>query len=310
MNRIVILIYRFVRFTARRPRITLSVALVLFFVALVGASKLKTLTRLDDMLDQDFVSTRENARLKALFESSNQFMIAVEKKKGKLQQEDLCYLEKFSSRLTEQFPEIMRIQSPFELRQAAYQIKENTLWFPRVLENICTSSFRINQYESFIGRTPWKGTLTAKNEAYQDFLFELNFKDDLDFQIIPRLKTWVERELQSSPEQALVPHFSGEADFQYFTNVGYEWIERLNLLICLVLLGTCFLFFRTLKSGFILIVTLIITSIFLKGLMGFTQVPVDILSSNFISHAHGLLHRRLYFTFKRAHERSLVASVF
>lgn len=276
MNWIAIRIYQLYRRAIRYSKTTILFFTLIFGISLIGVSNLKTLTRLDDMLEEDFISTRENNRLKELFQSTNQFMVMIEKKENSLDQKDYCLLQHFSERLFQSFPDIKRIQSPFEIRHATYNPKDKTLWYPKIFENVCELGFDLKNIKR-LSEDPWAGTLVPKNNSFHDILIEIHFQDHFDHHQIPEIKAWIQNELK---ETKLKTHFSGDADFQYYTNVGYEWLEKLNLAISVVLIGICYLFFRSLKSGLILITTLLITSLSLKGVMGFAGIPVDILTSN------------------------------
>ena len=245
-------------------------------VSAIGASKVSQFTSIDQMLDGDFKSTQNYFRMKELFQNDHQFVVAFEKKTD-FSREDLCVLDTLGQDLVDTYPEITRFQSPFTIRKGVHDPKKRTLWFPRVLDPVCKDLSTSPDLLKTLERSPWKGTFLPSLIGHHDISFEIFFEAEFDHQKIPELKKWIEERVAN---RGFELHYSGESYFQYYTDQGYQWMDRMNLLIVAMLMAWCWFFFRTWSSGIILLVTLAFTGTILRGMMGFLHVPIDIVSSN------------------------------
>ncbi|MBI3558740.1 MAG: hypothetical protein HY074_20930, partial [Deltaproteobacteria bacterium] len=252
---------------------------------------------LDDIVDQDFSTTSLLRGLKDKFGDKNELFVTFARKDGaELSVAEVCAIRKWLGTQVRDNNELARMFSAFSIRQASWRHGE--AWFPSVLSPDCDAAAAgpaaVAELSAQWGRlasSPWAGIVTpaasGAGVGIHDMAVDFYLRDNstnlkfgtFDPVVVTQMMADFERQVGVAfpPLQA---HWTGMAAFQYYVNNGFQNLFVLNAVILLVLMLLFRLLYGTFRSALLLITTLVFAGIFLHGLMGALDFPLDILSNN------------------------------
>lgn len=244
---------------------------------------------IDDLIDQNFKTYASLENLKNHFDDKNNLsLILSEPSAGLIRNQSLCLTERWLQDLRDSRHDILKIQSSFGARRVVSTDRNLTL--PALLNPDCghpDQDRRENIQASLreISISPWGVLLTSKNhdDILVNFYLANTSRDQqygaFDVDIVKDFMQSFHTEVEQK-NPALRAHWSGLAMFQYYLRQGYVETGLLNLGMCLLLLILFRLAFGTYKSGFLYLLTLILTFIPTYAGMAFFKAPIDVLSNS------------------------------
>jgi len=279
------LLYRFRDFLNRLQekaysshRISLSVFFLLMVVLLIPFKPLPVYITVDKLINKHFETSQDFFRMKDEFKLGTNALVIFQKPDVPFNEKELCLIRKWAVTSPLQIPILQNTMSPLFLRQAEY--KKGADGFDQLLFNTIVPldcSHPINENPLLaLSNTPWKGLLAREDQ--KDFMHEFNLEDrgeqDFEIKTVPSAARTL---MSSAPE--MKTYWLGDASYQFFMAKGLQINNALNGIIALFILFFFRCFFGTWKSGFILIGTLLYSSLILFSLMSIFHIPIDILNN-------------------------------
>lgn len=258
---------------------SLSLFSLLLIALLIPFKPLPVYITVDKLINKNFETSQDYFRIKDEFKLGTNALAIFQKNDAAFSEADLCSVRKWAVTMPMQIPILQNTFSPLFLRRAEYTKGENgfdQLLFKNIVSLNCDRpSEKLNPLTA-INITPWKHLLARDDQ--KDFMHEFNLEDrgDADFEIktVPEVTGKL---MASAP--AYKTFWLGDASYEYFMAKGLAINNALNVFIALIILLSFRCFFGTWKSGFILIGTLIYSSLVLFALMSLTNTPIDILNN-------------------------------
>jgi predicted RND superfamily exporter protein len=266
-------------FGLRRPGITVAVILgaVLFMAG--GLSKLHSVSAARDLFEDNTEAARNFDTISNEFNIGNPVMVAVRPRSGHWNTADLCELSVWLTRQSMGNPEIQRVASPYDLREVIST--EKTIHYRRILEPCAQEPRPLEEQFSRLADTPLLGTLLAPDRS--DFAFELNFRNTPGgsrrgrFDPAPIQVAW--DAFEHDLGDRFVSVWSGPSMYDHYSAKGMKRFPLMNLGVLLLILLLYRVYTGSWKSGGILLLSLILTGIFIFGGMGWAHHSVDVLAS-------------------------------
>lgn len=257
----------------RHPRKIFILALVLFATCLVSATKLQIGIRAEDWLDQSLASTKLYLEMKETFGSEDKLSWIVS---SPWNYKNFCEQQRRHFNWANEENRLQKISSIFELRRPLYNSENETLIYPRELEENCQFSEAAIQN---LQHHPLTDSFSI--QPGKDLLFKFTFEEletptkwgKTDFQEVEK---WIAHLKQLEPTSL----FGGSLFFQESTKEGILWASKLNILTALVIAICCRLFLGTWLSGAILVCLIVFTTSVLQTGMTLKGNIADPLSSS------------------------------
>ena len=257
----------------RFPRLTLGFVTVVTLLAAPQIPRLNSIIALHDIVDNDLPSAEKFQSTKESFLTGNTAFTVFDYQEV-VTQIDLLHLQTFVNEQKLTNWQLLSTQSVFEARSLTRS--SSTSWFmPLVTDN--------PDHLSKLHKTPWFGLLV--DESFTKLGIEFSFKDSentskygsFDPKPVGKLYEDLESKFPSIETKVV-----GGAPFAFFTLEGIRYNGKLNFLGLIILLVLFWLLFRSIKPGVLLILTLVISSIWILGGLAYFQIPMDILLSGVI----------------------------
>ncbi len=252
--------------------------LLIAVLLLIPFKPLPVYITVDKLINKHFETSKDFFRMKDEFKLGTNALVIFEKTDSSFNENDLCFIRKWAVTVPMQIPILQNTMSPLFLRQAEYNKGADgfdQLLFTQIVPLNCDHPVGVNPLQ-VIHTTPWKGLLTRNDQ--KDFMHEFNLEDrgEADFEIktVPAVAGQL---MSSAPE--MKTYWLGDASYQFFMARGLQINNALNGIIALFILFFFRCFFGTWKSGFILIGTLLYSSLILFSLMSLFHIPIDILNN-------------------------------
>jgi len=257
----------------RFNKTTLLVTAIITVAAMPHIPKLNSLISLHDIIDEDLPSAQRFKEAKESFLTGNTALTVIQYKEG-VSDNDLKVMRSFVDEQKLGNWELLSTRSIFDARRLHRE--DHTSWFLPV------SGDDASRLEGFEG-SPWQGLLIDKSR--KNIAIEFNFKDteeptkygSFDPKPVGFLYQAIANKFPDNTSQLV-----GGAPFAYFVLQGIRQNGQLNLFGLVLLLVFFWLLLRTLRSGLLLILTLVIASIWILGGLAYVGVPMDILLSGVI----------------------------
>ncbi|MCM2279806.1 MAG: hypothetical protein NDJ89_17160 [Oligoflexia bacterium] len=260
----------------RRPKLTLTIALLGALALGLGLPRIKLVLSIHDLVESNLGSLARLNELNRDFKEGKSSLVQFFPADGTgraFRREELCAIRSWLRRQSAVEPELTNVISPFHLRQAS--LENGRLWFPRVLSESCEPAELAR-----LAGSPWDGLLLDPGAGFVGA--ELVFRDArserglFDPGPVERLIARLQADFGDSGIRAL--HF-GSAPYLYHALQGLNFTRVLNLIAIGVLLGVFRILFGTFRSGLLFVGTLLFSGVLLYGLMGWSGAPIDILSN-------------------------------
>ncbi|MBY0517826.1 MAG: hypothetical protein K2P81_13025, partial [Bacteriovoracaceae bacterium] len=259
-----------------RPKLILSVSLLIFIIALFGASRLHQVVSIEDQLDSKLQSTKDLKSLKNNFGAQSSFGFIVMAPKTGFKAIDLCLIKRAIQKIKENHVEVKDSFSLFDIRRS--KIEGNKLFYMPLIDDVCLGEPDRLVDLSFIQSTPWSQLISGKE--IKDLAFNLSleplnppgtygtFNPQLIEQLISEVKNLIPLETQ----------ISGTSAQEYFTMVGLSESQWLNFLGILIIILAFKWMFGSWKAGPLYFISVIYSAALVYGGMGWMGHPVDPLS--------------------------------
>jgi uncharacterized protein len=275
------------KISVSHPKITLFISSVLLVIALISLPHLQTELRIYDVQDKNFPSTQALREMKESFKDKNSvIMLFANKNHSPLTGPEYCDIRDWVLNTEKTTPQLLGAFGPYSLRKPLF--KNSHLWYPDLIQVSCKpgkSGLQNENPMTILKDTPWLGTLTDFN--LKDMAVEFNFDDTpnanhygkFDPAPIGQLLSRIQNEIVAT-HPGLEVYMGGRAAFQWHYKELLAKDGRVNVVVIFVLLLLCRLLFGRWRAGIYLVFTLIVSAIFLFGLMALAGSPVDMLTNS------------------------------
>lgn len=272
------------RICRRNPKTVLGVFAVVTLVLIMGIFRLNFLFSVDDLIDADFKSYAPLQIVAQEFQDRSSVVLSIESEQP-FDKKMICDVQSWILNMAKtENAELTQIQSTFGIRQAV--IKDQKLTMDSPLHLDCQSSApeteKIAAGFEFIKNSPWQGLLhTFENYAITiNFLVrppENNRIGNLNLGIVDRLKTSFYKRFPAFQKQSF---FGGVTTYQSALKKAMDITQGLNLIMLVLTLFLFRFFLGTWKAGLVFNMTIFFALLWVYGLMGYLNLPIDVLSNS------------------------------
>lgn len=265
-------------------RILTRFKIYFFFLILISLGlfihklpQLRTELRVFDIYDPNFKSSEDLRHLRTSYGDQNAVQIIANQKRPFTQTQAHHIIQTFR-KTARAMPEVVRFISPLDYRTTSWN--GTSLWYPPLLQIRPDSMAQLDL--SPLRSSAFGSTLVGHGH---NLVFDIEFEDTKDigsygkFDPAP-IGTYFS-ELQSSlGKEGIELILGGKSAIQWHLKQMFKKDLLVNLSIVLFILMIFRLFYGTWLSGFLFILTLIISSIITFGTMALVKVPVDLLTNS------------------------------
>lgn len=276
------------RFSWKKPFGVVSLVVISFLISLVGANKLQFLLSIDDLIDPDFQTYESLKKVNNEFKDKNTILLSLESKEL-FNKELLCELQSWILKTAEERHDLIQIQSTFGIRQA--KIDSNRFEMRSFLDLNCLNqdpeTQKISQAFTAIHQSPWQGILTSNKDYSLTVNFIVHDPEDkkfgsIDINIVDRLQKSFNSFFQERSHllQNIKVYWGGITTYQSYLRKSFDQTQALNGLMFIISLLIFRIFLGSWKAGFLFNLTLLISIVISYGIMGFLNIPVDVLTNS------------------------------
>ncbi len=264
------------------PKWTLVCFALFLIFSLSQITKLKSLYDLNDLVDADFKTYPSLQLLNSEFDDKNQFQLVFVRPDWSEKQ--LCAMRKIITEFYLSRSDIKRLSSTFGLKtftETDEQIKTQDL----IKLNCDQPSDQSAVAELIkIKDSPWNKILNSKSAP--DVVVQLGLADndpngrfgEFNPDIIDDIKVFFTQKISENHFDVEIK-LSGLVTFKYYLKKGYQILQALNGLSLLICVFIFWFFYRSLKSSFIFILSVTLTTLIVYGGMAAFGHPIDMLSN-------------------------------
>lgn len=270
------------RISRRNPRLMMTVFIITTLFLALGLPQLRFLLSVDDLIDRDFKSYTPLQMVRDQFDDRNTVFMSIESPTV-FDKKFICDLQVWILKLAEtKSSELKAIQTTFGLRQA--EIIDQNLTIKSPFELDCLSpdpeTEKIEKAFQEIKKSPWIGLM----HTYQGYSLTLNFVvrapdqkyGHQNIQISDFIKSSFTENFKNTTYQTF---YGGVTTYQSYLKKAMDVTQSLNMLMFIISLFIFRFFLGTWKAGFIYNITILISNVWVNGLMGYTGIPIDVLSN-------------------------------
>jgi uncharacterized protein len=266
------------------PRLCLLFALILIAVLVLGTSRLRITVSPEDMQESSILSLRELKSFQENFRLGAQ-SVAVLEQNGKLTESEMCALRRWVANEVFQNNSIKSSFGFWDVTKVEFQQASNHIRYPRVFEADCLNP---KSRKILPGKLPVNKLVTPYLASNDGTLLVLtiehrrNFasrKGSLDVDSLRDFQGRFEEQVLLFAPNISKVHWIGSADFEDYLDRGMSRGKWLNLIFATLILVFMRFSFGTWRSGFLYLLSLILTAAIVYGGMGWLGHPIDILSS-------------------------------
>lgn len=276
------------RFSCRKPLPVISIVVISFLLSLAGANKLQFLLSIDDLIDPDFQTYESLKKVNEEFKDKNTILLSLESKEL-FNKELLCELQSWILKTAEERHDLIQIQSTFGIRQA--KIEASRFEMRSFLDLNCLNkepeAEKIAQGFSAIQQSPWQGILTTNKDYSLTVNFIVHDPEDkkfgsIDINIVDRLQKSFDSFFNERPQllKNIQVYWGGITTYQSYLRKSFDQTQALNGLMFIISLLIFRIFLGSWKAGFLFNLTIIISIVISYGVMGFLNIPVDVLTNS------------------------------
>lgn len=276
------------RLALKYYKTTLLLTLFSFMVALIGVDKLQFLLSIDDLIDPDFETYEQLMEINSKFKDKNTILLSIESKEP-FSKSFLCNLQSWILTTAQKRTDLIQIQTTFGIRQAKItknQFEMRSFLDLNCLDNSPETEKIISGFKK-VQNSPWKGILST-NENYN---LTVNFIvydpqnkkfGSIDVNVVPELQLSFDTEFfqNQTHKEKYDFHWGGITTYQSYLRQAFDQTQLLNILMFVISLFIFRFFLGSWKAGFIFNLTILISMTITFGVMGFLNVPVDVLTNS------------------------------
>lgn len=268
----------------QHPKIVLAVLILSLIVFGAANSKLQFLLSIDDLIDPGFTTYQSLKKVNEEFKDKNTILLSIESDKAP-SKKFLCDLQTWILNTAESRRDLIAIQSTFGVRQA--RIVDENLRLDSFLNLDCDTAAEEKEkiLEAFkkIHESPWYMILTRVEPYTVTVNFIVHDPQDkkfgsIDTKVVGQLQTSFQQSFPSSNE--FRTYWGGVTTYQSYLRDAFDFNFILNSLMFLFNLLIFRVFLGSWRAGLIYNGSLIICLIVTYGMMGYLNIPVDILTNS------------------------------
>lgn len=307
-----------------KPKLFLFFFGVVFFIFIMGTTRLQFLMSIDDLIDPDFQTYEHLQLVNHEFNDKNSTILSIESEKP-FNKDFICQIQKWIYYTAKNTPEILKIQSTFGIRQAKIQNLKFSM--DSHLNFDCKSNLpeteKVIEAFKLIENSPWKGLLTSLHNYSLTFNIIVNDPQDkkygsIDTKIVQRLQDHFHESFKQISNISV--YWGGTLTYQSELRKAFDQTQALNGLMFILSLFIFRIFLSSWKAGFLFNGTILYTLGVTYGLMGYLQIPVDVLTNttglmmiigcleDFVFIIYGML--KFNWSFRKSTRRFLLPSLF
>lgn len=231
-----------------------------------------------EIVDSNLPSSANFQILKEEFELKNSLFIFLKSKKGSWNKGDSEKLNYYLRDLSYS-PYVFNTYSPFSILKPTFEDPNYIHYFKIVHPK--RDQYDFSSALKNFNTSPWNDILS--NNDGSEFSFEIHLEDasapkkfgSFSPKGIDNILESIKVELFESYEVFV----TGTSIFTYYAFKGVQHNFKLNFVFIFLILIIFRLFFGTFRSGIFLIASLIWVGLLIYGIMGYFQIPIEILSS-------------------------------
>lgn len=277
MKKLSAFFYRILKFSYRYPVWVISGFSLAFAVAIYFCTQVKTVYDIQDTIGPDFATYESLESLRTEFQRRHNLTLLLSRTDNtELSADDHCHIRSYFSNLTlNSMDVVQKLESIYDLR--TIQLTNKGYKYPSLLGLNCESNPPSIDpgWRNSVKNSPWRNILSG-NEI-NDVIVDIFLQNDTTPEKTKEFLTKIQNDF---PKDKYHVDFTGTGAFQMYVNEGYMQSQLLNLIIAVILLLTFKIFFGGFKSGFILIFSLLYTTVIVTGLMGALNYPIDFLTQS------------------------------
>lgn len=263
----------------KNPKKCISLFFLTFLIFSFFALKVEKNIVIKDQIDQNSFDFKRLDLLEKNFENDYQLFLLLSGDINNTRSICQVYTWLRGQILTE--PNFVSLESIFSIREV--QSEESRLIYPKILNLDCLNFSKINYNE--IGNNPWNGILTPI-KSQTDLLFTVVMqKKDISLSP-PKFNSNVISNFDKNLTNFINTNnlnfefnLLGWASNRRYVQDGIKATFALNLLLFVLMIILFKYFFGTIKSGFLLVLTLGLMGSYLYGLMAIFKIPIDMLNA-------------------------------
>ncbi len=279
MKKLSVFFYRILKISFKYPVWVISAFTLILLVSIFFAARVKTIYDIQETITPDFSTYSSLEKLRTDFHRKHNLTLLLSRiDNTEFNASEHCRIRNYFENLILSNTSIRKIESVYDLRTIA--VSEMGYTYPYILKLNCESfPLQMNpHWREIVKTSPWK-TILSGNKT-NDVVIDIFFQDEAT---PPDFKTTLDQILKDFPADQFQVDFTGTGAFQVYVAHGYAQSQWLNLLIAFFLLVTFKIFFGGFKSGLILILSLLYTTIVTTGLLGVLNYPIDFLTQSIFS---------------------------
>jgi predicted RND superfamily exporter protein len=272
------------KYALRYPRKTLFFFLLQFLIFSFGIKDLQFLLSIDDLIESDFSTYQSLKKVNQEFKDKNTILLSIESDRI-FSKQFLCDIQDWIRDTARQRHDLIQIQSTFGIRQAS--IEGTHFELESHLNIDCFSSDpevdKIKTGFAKVQKSPWQSILTTPHGYTLTINFIVFDPEDKKYGSV---NTAIVGELQKDfntsflPNSDLKTYWGGITTYQSHLRKAFDQTQILNGLMFILSLIIFRVFLGSWKAGHIYNGTVIFTLCIVYGIMGFCQIPVDVLTNS------------------------------
>lgn len=279
MKKLSVFFYRILKFSYRYPVWVMSSFAFVFLLSLYFSSHVKTIYDIQDTITSDFATYKSLERLRTGFHRKHNLTLLLSRSdNSELTAAEHCHIRSYFQNFGLSHDAIKKIESVYDLR--TLKVTELGYTYPYLMGLECETAIpRLNEnWRDIVKSSPWKSILSGNK--INDTVVDLFFQEDTTPDEIDKILLQIQSEF---PKPTFQLDYTGTGPFQVYVAKGYAQSQWLNLLIAAFLLVAFKIFFGGFRSGVVLILSLLYTTIVTTGLLGFLNYPIDFLTQSIFS---------------------------
>jgi predicted RND superfamily exporter protein len=251
--------------------------------------KLRLLLSIEDLMDSDFKTSAGLTQLNSEFNEKNTLYLVLAPKAATqtLTNAELCSVQKWIYDEVDGKESYRKILSIFGVKKpiaTAGRLHVKPLLDLHCEKDSPSDAQTLATQLKEIHQSPWGRILTSENSRDIAISFYLNdtAKDlrlgPFDVAVVQNtLNTFKKSVLDHYPD--LEAHWAGTSLHQYYLKIGMDQTSLLNLGMPILVFILFWFFFASLRTGFLFVATIVLTSLFVYGAMAAFNCPIDVLAN-------------------------------
>ncbi len=276
MKKMSFFFYRILKTAYRYPVWVLGCFSLLLIFSLYYSSRVRTIYDIQETITPDFSTFNSLEKLRTDFHRKHNLTLLLSRSDNlEFSAAEHCYIKNYFESFGPKQESIRKIESLYSIR--TIEITKYGYHYPYLLNLDCDKTpptFNL-QWRDQLKASPWNRILTGTKT--NDVVLDIFFQNDTTPAEIVKILDQIQMDF---PTDRFHLDYSGTGAFQVYVAEGYAQSKWINILIGLILLVTFKVSFGSFKSGLVLIISLIYTTLVATGILGFLNYPIDFLTQS------------------------------